>query len=46
MAAIPETRMNEDVKCFLIGDIHYFDGKEKKKREEAQGKQRESLLEF
>lgn len=45
MTVIPETRMNEDVKCFLIGDIHYFDGKEKK-REEAQGERRESLLEF
>lgn len=32
LAVIPETRMNEDVKCFLIGDIHYFDGKEKKRR--------------
>lgn len=32
MAVIPETRMNGDVKCFLIGDIHYFDGKEKKEK--------------
>lgn len=32
LALIPETRMKEDVKCFLIGDIHYFDGKLRKKR--------------
>lgn len=33
MAVIPETRKNWYVKCFLIGDIHYFGGKKKKLKE-------------